>query len=132
MKRLFLVVWPPFGEERINQTDISTGYVFEENSDELFVITTDKNDLAKPVVEYQKIPDRYFDWNDFEPRMVRWRNCDESMELNIEYYEVSRVDVFKNINGCNITDVELVEISGDKNPIGVKLHLKMIMFSLPL
>lgn len=121
VKRLFLVVWPPMGEECINQTDISAGYVLEESSGELYVITTDKNDLTKPMIECQTIPDSYFEWKEFEPRMVRWMNCEEGMELDTEYYEVSDMDIFKNINENSIIDVELVEISGDDTPIGIKV-----------
>ena len=120
VKRLFLVVWPPFGEDGIAQTDISAGYVFEETPDELFVITTDKNDLTIPFIEFQNIPDSYFSWREFEPRMGSWMNCVEGMEMDTEYYEISDVDIFKNIVEQNIIDVELVKASGD-GTIGIKV-----------
>ncbi|NQX81893.1 MAG: hypothetical protein HRT66_07870 [Flavobacteriaceae bacterium] len=65
VKRLFFVVWPPFGEENMAQVDISAGYVFEEEPDTLCIISTDKDDLTTPCIGYQSLPKSSFNWNDF-------------------------------------------------------------------
>lgn len=47
-------------------------------------------------------------------------DCDKGMEMDIEYYEVSDVNLFKNIVNQIVLDVELIEITND-SPLGVKL-----------
>ena len=60
VKKLFLVVWPPYGEKDKSQIDISVGCVFENDQDRLFIISTDVNDLTIPLIKYQSIPKNYF------------------------------------------------------------------------
>ncbi|HLV39852.1 hypothetical protein [Xanthomarina sp.] len=120
VKRLFLIVWPPFGESDVSQIDISAGYVFEDSTNELFKISTDKNELTAPIVEYLPIPNKNFKWIEFDRRMKGWMDCEEGMEMDIEYYEVSDVNLFKNIVNQKVLDVELIGITND-SPLGVKL-----------
>lgn len=82
VKRLFLVVWPPYGENDLSQIDISAGYVFEDNLNYLLIISTDKNDLTTPIVERQSIPEKYFKWSEFDKRMKGWMDCEEGMEMD--------------------------------------------------
>ncbi len=120
VRRLILIVWPPYGENTASQIDLSAGYVFEGTPNELLKISTDKDDLTAPIVEFQPIPKKYFKWSEYNRRMKDWMNCEEGMEVNTEYYDVSEVDVFKNIVNLNVLDVELVRIVND-SPLGVKL-----------
>ena len=69
---------------------------------------------------YQNIPNNYFSWKEFTPRLKGWMDCVEDMELDKEYYEVSNMNLFKDIIEQNIIDVVLVEVSGG-GPIGIKV-----------
>ncbi len=120
VKRLFLVIWPPYGEETTSQIDISAGYIFEEAPDKLLLITTDMDDLTTPMVKELPVPAQYFEWTAFESRMKRWMDCEEGMEMDTEYYEVSDVALFKGIVNQKVKAVELVYASTDA-PIGIKL-----------
>jgi len=120
VRRLILIVWPPFGESDISQTDISAGYIFEDTPNELFKISTDKNDLTTPIVESLSIPKKHFKWSEFDRRIKKWMDCEEGMEMDIEYYDVSDVDIFQNIVNQKVLDVELVRIAND-SPLGIKL-----------
>lgn len=132
VERLFLVVWPPYGEEDLSQLDISAGYVLEDRSDKLFVISTDKDDLTSPIVHIQSIPENYFSWNDFEPRIQDWVNCVEGMKLDTEFYEISNVEVFGNIINHRIETIELIEV-GINEIIGIKLIFnKDFVLSIPI
>lgn len=118
--RLFLIVWPPYGEQDLSQLDISAGYVLEDNLNEVVIITTDKNDLTTPLIETKPVPQKYFSWNDFKPRIRDWIRCVEGMELEMEFYEVSSTELFEKVVGHRINHVELIEVENNQ-PIGVKL-----------
>ncbi|MGG5577258.1 hypothetical protein ACPDHL_07955 [Myroides sp. C15-4] len=120
VKQFYLVVWPPFGESDISQIDLSAGYVFEDSVDQLVVITTDKNDLTTPIIEYLPIPSIKRNWIEFEQRMKRWMSCEEGMEMDVEYYEVSDSNLFNNIVKQKILDVELITLNTNLL-LGVKL-----------
>lgn len=124
VERLFLVVWPPYGETDKTQVDISAGYVFEDKPRTLCVISTEKDDLTTPCIHFHKIPKMKFDWSDFEPRINKWMTCDEGMDLETEYYEVTNAIQFRNIVRNKILDVELVGIPNEDSPLGIKLKFK--------
>jgi hypothetical protein len=121
VSRLFFVVWPPFGESDIGQLDISAGYVFVDEPDTLFIISTDKNDLTTPCIFVEKLPNNIFRWEDLEKRVSKWMNCSEEMEIDFEYYEATNESLFLNIVNNNIIQIELVGIVNNNNPIGIKL-----------
>lgn len=121
--RFLLVVWPPFGEDENSQIDISAGYVFEDAPKELFIISTDKNDLTTPTIEIRSIPNSCFDWSEFKCRMQDWMNCVEGMEIDTEFYEIYDEDIFKNIVNQEVTRVELLEITED-DLIGIKVFFE--------
>lgn len=120
VERLFFVVWPPFGESDDSKIDISAGYVFENSRNEILIISTDKNELTSPLVEYLTIPNQNYGWLDFGNRMKRWMDCEEEMEIDVEYYDVSDAMIFKNIVNQKVLDVELIGNTID-SPFGVKL-----------
>ena len=121
--RLLLIVWPPYGEDEVSQIDISAGYVFDDAQEELFVISTDKNDLTTPMIEIRSIPNKCFDWSEFKHRMKDWMNCVEGMEMDTEFYEVYDENLFSNIVNQEVMKVELLEIT-ENNPIGVKVFFE--------
>ena len=48
-------------------------------------------------------------------------NCCDGMEMDTEYYEVTNEIQFSNIVQNKVLDIELVGISNEDSPIGVKL-----------
>lgn len=123
INRLFLVVWPPYGEDDFSQVDISAGYVFDDNPNELLIISTEKDDLTTPTVEYHSIPKKCFLWLEFDDRIKSWMACDNEMIIETEFYELSKEDNFQNIVNQEVLDIEIVKFV-DGEPIGVKLIFK--------
>lgn len=119
--RLFLVVWPPFGEENKDQIDISVGLVFSCEPQELCIISTEPNDLTTPCLHYEAIPDYILLWDSFETRMKSWMEANEEWVIDTEYYEITDVEIFRNFVSQTILDIELVGIQDDETPFGVKL-----------
>lgn len=122
VKRLFLVVWPPYGEI-VSQIDISIGFVFYDAPRELLIISTDMNDLVTPIIELRSIPNNYFEWDEFNPRMKDWMNCVKGMDMDLEFYEISNVNIFKSLVNQKIERVEFVEVV-ENDPIGVKVSFE--------
>lgn len=120
VRELYLIIWPPFGESDVSQIDISIGFIFDDDSDELFIISTDKNDLTSPIVEKQTLPEKTFLWSEFEERMSLWMRGKTNATIENEYYDVSESESFRNIVMNKIKDVELVAIVNG-SPIGVKV-----------
>jgi hypothetical protein len=120
VERLFLIVWPPLGEASFAKIDISGGFIFKDSPNELIKISTDTNDLTTPSVENMPIPKNFFEWENFNQRMKKWMDSAEGMEMVTEYYEVSRVELFKNIVNQSVVDVELIKMANE-SPIGIKL-----------
>lgn len=120
VQKLFLIIWPPIGENDVSQIDMSIGIVFEDKPEELLKISTDKDDLTSPLIEPLNIPDKAFKWDDFDHRMNAWMNDTEEMEIDNEYYDVSDVDCFKQIVNQKVLDVELVKFT-EGSILGLKL-----------
>ncbi|RAI99446.1 hypothetical protein LX64_04580 [Chitinophaga skermanii] len=118
VKRLFLIVWPPCGEEKITDIDVSVGLVLGDEQ-HMHVITTDKDDKWTPSTYIESIPHEIFSWSDFPTRMKKWMKIDESDDLSYEFYEITHVDTFDKIVSQTISDVEILNID-ENSPFGVK------------
>lgn len=118
--QLFLIVWPPYGEIERSQLDVSMGYVFEDSPNELFVISTDKNDLTTPIIEIRSIPTTHYSWEDFNKRISNWMNCEEEMDFGTEYYNVTKAEIFGEIIAKDIKSIQLLELAKNE-PIGIKI-----------
>lgn len=119
--RLFLIVWPPFGEKDKEQIDISVGLIFFNKLHQLCVVSTEPDDLTTPCIRFQAIPDTILSWDSFETRMKSWMDSTEEWVIDTEYYEVTNVEMFKNIVLQTILDVEFIGIQNDETPFGVKI-----------
>ena len=126
ISRLFLVVWPPWGEEKISETDISFGFVLKNEPNRLCVISVDKDELWLPYVTYQSLPQTKYTWDDFCARMTMWMHAEEDTDLimGFEYYDVTKCKLFKNILNSEIIGVELIRIKDIPEPFGVKILFK--------
>jgi hypothetical protein len=120
IEKLFLVVWPPLCEERDLDIDISFGVVTRQEPQHLQVITTGMEDMWSPLIRSEKIPNSPFSWNEWSPRMKAWMSGQEG-DIDIEYYDVTNSESFKDIIGATIRAVELISLKENQSPFGVKI-----------
>jgi len=121
VEKLFLVVWPPFGEEKELDIDISFGLVFHHAPDRLCIITTDKDDMWTPCLRFENIPDFTYPWSEFTSRMDAWMKSEEVGSLETEYYDISEAKQFRQIVSCKIQSIELIRLESNPEPFGVKI-----------
>lgn len=121
ISRLFLLVFPPLGEEAISDIDIRLGLVLKMNPEVLFTIGTDMNDIWSPKINVESIPLLPFNEFDFEERVGLWMKQELNDEIALEYYDVTNSDDFKEIVGKKIEDVEFIMIEGNPDPFGIKI-----------
>ena len=122
MEKLFLVVWPPLGETERLGIDVSFGFMLNRTPDRLCIVTTNKEDMWTPSIHYSDIPRDIYPGSLFPTRIKEW--MDMSMKSNClqtEYYDVTKVALFKNIASSRILSIELIGIVGEISPFGVKL-----------
>ncbi len=122
VNRLFLIVWPPWGEEKEANIDISFGFVFINEPNRLCVISVNKDELWSPYVFYQSLPQNEYSWEDFYPRMRKWMKAeDDDFIIDKEYYDVSKCALFEKIIDAEIIGIELLCIDGNPEPFGIKI-----------
>lgn len=121
VKKLFLVVWPPLGEEKELDIDISFGFVFRQNPDKLCIVTTNKDDMWTPCLRFEEVPINIYPWPSFTSRMNAWMNSECKSNLEMEYYEVTEYQQFSNIISSRIQAVEFVGLENNPEPFGVKV-----------
>lgn len=123
--KLFLVVWPPWGEERESDIDISFGFVFESDPNTLCIISVDKNELWLPHISFEALPENKYSWKDFYHRIKMWMKADDdNLIIDKEYYDVTKSELLNNIVGNEIEGVEFINVEGNPEPFGVKLIFK--------
>jgi hypothetical protein len=119
--RVFLKVWPPLGEDELGQVDLTIGLVFSDNTDVMLEIGTNISYGWGFNIEECEIPSFLHDWTEYESRMKEWFVSDEERFMEIEYFEVTKEDMFNGFLG-EILNAELMHIDdSDNNPFGVKL-----------
>lgn len=119
---LFLVVWPPWGEEKESDIDISFGFVFKDEPNRLCIISIDKDELWSPYVFYQSLPQNKYPWEDFYTRMKMWMKAeDDNCIIDTEFYDVTECVLFEKIVNSKIIGIELMIIEGNPEPFGVKI-----------
>lgn len=132
IERVFLVVFPPHGEELKSEIDIRFGIVLRENPEDLITISTDLTDIWSPVLKIEPIPVKAYDELMFDKRMNQWMKAELNDEITLEYYEVTYSDNFRNIVGNPIKEIQLVSIEGNQEPFGLKILFESdYIFSFP-
>lgn len=119
--RLFFILWPPFGEERISDIDLSVGLVFDGNPNRLFVLSTDEEDRWSPIIIYEDIPNLIYPMEDFDERVGRWMMSEEVGNFELEYYEAMRSEKFNSILGKEIRGIKLFKVEQIDSVFGIKL-----------
>jgi hypothetical protein len=123
--KLFLVIWPPWGEEKESDIDISFGFVFKSEPNTLCVISVDKDELWSPQISFEALPESKYSWEDFYPRIKMWMKAeDDNLIIDKEYYDVTKSELLNNFIGKEIEGIEFMNIEGNPEPFGVKLLFK--------
>lgn len=120
VKRLFIAIWPPLGEDNISNLDISIGFVFDGDEQNMSIISTNKDDNWSPIIRNETIPSTLKEFNLFDDRISQWMKTELDDVIDVEYYEVTFFDIFKNILSEEIKKIEFIKIQ-DGNPFGVKI-----------
>ncbi len=120
IERLFLIVFPPYGEESFSQIDIRIGLVLSESSDKLIIVGADLNNLWSPKISIEKLPKIYFEGNQFDSRIHKWMKTELNEDFALEYYEVTKLDYFKNIVKNQIKEIYYISIDNSNDPFGLK------------
>jgi hypothetical protein len=123
IKRLFLIVWPPLGEDEISNTDISIGFILADHSANLYNICIDKDDNWTPILVDSSLPSKIYTWSDFEFRINKWMNSEIDEDLEEEFYEITDDPKFRNISGNKIVAVDTISVD-QSTPFGVKIILE--------
>jgi hypothetical protein len=132
VERVFVIAYPPFGEETLAEIDIRLGLVFKENPEVLLTVSTDLNDVWSPVLKAEQIPAVQFNSYQFEKRISKWMKQEIDDELILEYYEFTNSNDFNDIVGSKIEKIELIMIQGNPEPFGLKVSFKNdFIISLP-
>jgi len=122
VNRLFLKVFPPLGEDKKLDIDISIGLVFSKEPNQMCIISTDEEDRWMPSIHFSSIPKRnIYSWSSFNNRMKDWMDLKEYEKLDIEYYEVTNTVLFNNLVSQKILNVEFLSVKNIELPFGVKL-----------
>lgn len=131
--RLFLAVWPPWGEKMEINIDVSFGFVFKNNPQQLIIISVDKDELWSPKLLKQPLPQKAFSGEEFFSRMKMWMNAAENNSIiDKEYYDVTNCKQFERIVDEYIIEIEFICIEGNPEPFGVKVHfLNDYIISMP-
>lgn len=133
VEKLFLIVWPPFGEEKESDIDISFGFVFKSEQNTLRVISVDKDELWTPHISFEAIPESTYSWEDFYSRIKIWMKAEgDDLLIDKEYYDVTKSGIFNKIVGNEIEGIEFINVEGNPDPFGVKILFKDdFVISLP-
>lgn len=108
IKKVFLIVFPPYGETEYQNIDTSIGLVTIENPNKVYVISTDKSDNWTPMLQQKDMPDEVLPFILFDKRMSQWMYLEIEDEIRCEYYEFTESEIFNNIVDNKIADIELI------------------------
>lgn len=120
VKRLLVVIWPPFREADMLDVDMSIALEFDVVEDVLFHIEIDKSDGWTPVISKAEFGD-FRQWRDFRQRIKDWMSGEIHDPLQLEVFDVTHDITFKYIVSREIIDIECVTIQNEFNPFAIKL-----------
>ncbi|RYX82877.1 hypothetical protein EON83_17360 [bacterium] len=118
---MFILVWPPVGEENMLDVDMALGLVFDDAPTQLCVISIDRADIWTPCVQYESLPLKMSSWQSFDSDIKAWMASSEGEEFKVQYFDFSFSPAFEFISGHLVRHVDLVCIKNDDKPFGVRL-----------
>lgn len=132
--KLVVRIWPPFNEESNILFDISVGLTFENNTEEIFFLVTDENDLWTPLVLKEK--NREFTiFNTIDQlvsRIEKWKLGKLNDIIDYEYYDLTSCEIFNYIIGYKLKEIHKITV-GEEGSFGIKLGFdKDFIISTPI
>lgn len=121
IKRVFLIVYPPYGEEELSQVDIRIGLITDKNLNSLYTLCTNMEDLWSPIISKEQIPTTFFNELEFKKRTNKWMSEELNDDIVLEYYDFTKSVYFKDIVGQKVSEIELLNIKNNPEPFGVKI-----------
>lgn len=119
VRRLFLVVWPPFCETQMLDVDISIALEVDE-IEGVFHLKIDQADGWTPIVSKANF-DEFRQWREFQQRINDWMDGQIDSPFEHEVFDATHATVFENIVSREILDIECVTLNSEFGPFGVKL-----------
>jgi hypothetical protein len=120
IKKIFVIVYPPYGEQDLSWFDIKFGICLDNYSNSLITIGTDMDDIWTPFIKIEKIPTGFYNEFEFEKRMNLWMKKDINSEFIFEYFDFTNSVYFLDIIDKKIIDIEYIKIEGISEPFGLK------------
>jgi len=133
IEKLYLIMWPPFGEDKLLDIDLTFGFKFEKEDVFITSICIDKIDLWTPIVKWVT-PEYIYEGTLFYKRLEMWMLMESLTDENFSYeiYDVSSMSCFSNIVLEPILEVQLMSLETEKEstPFGIKFYFEKdyIMF----
>lgn len=118
VSRFLIVVWPPIGEAKMSDIDISIGLIVDEHKG-VFHIQIDKDDCWTPIVS-ETCFDEIFEWCKFQQRIDGWMKGQIDGPLQNEVFDATHESIFGNIVSEEILDIECITLKSEFNPFGIK------------
>ncbi len=119
VSRLLIVVWPPLGEAKMLDVDMSIGLIVDGHEG-VFHIQIDKNDCWTPIVS-ETCFDEIFEWSKFQQRIDGWMEGQINSPLQNEVYEATHESIFGSIVSEKNLDIECITLKSEFNPFAIKL-----------
>ena len=119
--KMYLKVWPPYGENRQSDIDTAACFSFVGESNEVVGFTTDQSDLTTLCVFKAELPRVYFNWPFYKTRMQKWMQCDLEEDIDTEFYAAHESHLFGNIIDAPIKRIDYITV-GEEGPIGLRLQ----------
>jgi hypothetical protein len=117
---LYVVVFPPAGEEDIVDLDISFGLDFVGDGKQIYLVTTSSEDNWSPLLKSAR-NENAFEWGTFYQRMKSWMNDENFGDLDYEFYEVTTESIFSKMSGASIRSIEYIYAKEATDPFGVRI-----------
>lgn len=119
---ILLVVWPPYCEDSLLDVDVSLAMSFDGLNFQHLHISKDDN--WTPVLSDLHINPKFvMGWSEYSKRIPAWMSGDLNGAMTFEFYNVIDNRDFQAFLNP-IEDIELISLSGDQKPFGVKLIFK--------
>ena len=132
--RLFLMVWPPEGEESFKEVDISVCFNFFGTEEYIYIVTTDIVDNWTPIIKKKKLAEvkNIYAWTLYASRTAGWMALDIQDTLDYEFFDASVSPLFSEVIKNPVTHIELINVMGEFNPFGVRISFPNdFIFSYP-
>lgn len=120
--RIFLIVWPPEGEERFVDIDISLGLEIAGDPSRLVVVSISRSDNWTPEVRREDLGE-YLPSEQFDAWIDGWMKMELGGVFCLQRFDFSCDSRFSDLIGQSIIGVETLSVANESAPFGVKISL---------